>query len=308
MLENVHGQAEGVQYLQKVVDGSLTIPLLLLGPSGTGRRFSVLEAAKEVVQDDENQVFQISGGMHPDIVTVEPEGNKDIKVDVIRAVIEKTKFKPARAPLRFLILDGMDRATPAASNAILKVLEESPSHVRFFLLAEDFSSVLPTIRSRCAVVRYRKLPEKFIQEKLRDHTENDARALVCSRLAEGSIGRAVYYLNSGKLSLRDHMLGVLAEVARGDLKALFAAVDSVSDDLSIALPLLEHLLHDLTMLPHNPNLVSNTDKVDSLVKLRERLGDQKVQTLRSELKIVQSRARKPINLSFHVKTLLASAF
>lgn len=308
MLENVQGQVEGVQYLQRVVDGTLTIPLLLLGPSGTGRRFSILEAAKEMVKADESQVFQINGGIHPDVMVVEPEKRQDLKAEAVRRIIEKTKFKPARAKVRFLILDGIDKATPAASNALLKVLEEAPDHIRFFLLAEDLSAVLPTIRSRCTSVRYRRLSEKFIQEKLRDHTENDARALVCSRLAEGSIGRAIYYLNSGKLPLRDKMLGALSEVARGDLKALFATVDSVSDDLSIALPFLEHLLHDLIMIPHNPTLLTNTDKADALGKLRGQLGDQKIQTLISGLRGVQSRATSPINLSFHIKTALSSAF
>lgn len=306
MLEEVVGQNEGVQLLQKVLGRTLEVPLLLVGPKGVGRRYSVLQAAKQLVVD-EAQVYQIGQGIHPDVVVVSPEGEKEIKVEAIRALLEKAKFHPSRAPLRFLVVDGIDRATIAASNALLKVLEEAPNTVRFFLLAEREEDILPTIRSRCSMVRYRRLSEDFITNTLREHTEDPTRALVCSRLAEGSLGQASNFLNSGRLALRDDMLGLLVHAWRGDLKALFSTVDSAAKDLPLGLRFLEHLLHDLTMLPFAPNRISNLDKLEELTRLREQLGPERVESLRQNLKEVQRRANGPINLSFHVKTFLATA-
>jgi DNA polymerase-3 subunit delta' len=309
MLEEVHGQNDGVRLLQRVVDGKLAVPLLLVGPEGTGRRFSVLQAAKQLVGDDEAQVYQVAHGQHPDVTIVEPEQGKDIKVEATRSLLEKAKFQPSRAPLRFLVVDGIDCVTPAASNALLKVLEEAPESVRFFLLAEREEKVLPTIRSRCSMVRYRRLPEDFIEKRLRAHTEDGTRSLVCSRLSEGSLGRASRLLNSGRLALRDEMLRLLDHGRRGDLKALFTAVDSAGKDLPLGLRFLEHILHDLTMLPHDPTRISNLDKLSELTQFRDQVGQEKIETLRQGLRVVQRRLESgPINPTFHVKTLLATAF
>ena len=307
MLKDVYWQTKGVSLLQRVIDRQLNVPLLLVGPAGTGRRFSVLAAAKEIVKQDESQVYQVATGRHPDITVALPESGKEVKVEAIRALLEKAKFQPSRAPLRFLVVDGIDNATSAAENALLKVLEDAPSLVRFFLLAEREDKVIPTIRSRCAVARYRALPTQFIQEKLRDHTENDARALVCSRLAEGSVGRAIHYLDSGKLSLRDSMLSALSFVPKRDVQSLFSVVESIAEDLPLALRFLEHLLFDMTMLRRDPSLILNTDKTDALVKLGGQL-EGKTEQLRSALKVVQALEGSSINLVFHVKTLFISAF
>jgi hypothetical protein len=104
------------------------------------------------------------------------------------------------------------------------------------------------------------------------------------------------------------MLGLLTHAGRGDFKALFAAVDSAAKDLSQGLHFLEHLLHDLTMLPYAPDRISNLDKLDELTRMRDQMGAEKIENLRQGLKVVQRRVEGgPINQSFHVKTLLATA-
>jgi len=308
MLEEVQGQSEGLLYLRKVIHNDLRVPLLLIGPDGVGKRFSVLEAAKELVKDDENQVYQINQGVHPDIKMVSPEAQgKDIKVDAIRGLLKDANFKPSRAPFKILVVDGIDTITPAAANALLKVLEEAPDSIRFILLAEDETKILPTILSRVAPVRYRGLSEDFVSGVLLNHTEDATRALVCSRLAEGSVGRAVRYLGSGKLSLRDTMFDLLVAGQRKDRVSLFSAVDGVKD-LPLGLIFFEHILHDLLMLSHTPSRITNLDKTSELAQMKKAMGDEKVERLRTGLRTVQKRSRGPINQSFHVKTLLASAF
>lgn len=308
MLEEVKGQNEGVQFLQRVVDRQLNLPLLLVGPSGTGRRFSVISAAKEVVKEDASQVYQVACGRHPDVTVVIPEMGKEIKVDAIRELLEKAKFQPSRAPLRFLVIDGIDNITVAAANALLKVVEEAPESVRFFLLAEREKKVIPTLRSRCAIVQYKRLPEDFILEKLQDHTENMTKAKVCVRLAEGSVGKAIHYLNSGKLALRDEVLRLISLASRRDTKTAFSVVDSLADDLPLVFHFAEHILFDLTILPFSPNLVSNSDKVETLAKLRSELGPSRIEEVRASLKKLQASVGRSLNLSFHFKTLLASTF
>jgi len=309
LLSEVQGQAEGVRFLERVVGGHLASPLLLVGDEGTGRRFSVIEAAKESFSGgDPNSphCFQIDEEIHPDLVTVSA-GDKPIGVDAIRGLVDKASAFPALVPARFVIIDGADSMTLPASDALLKTLEEPPHTTRFFLLAQVAENVLPTIRSRCGMVRYRPLSEAFIVDYLKEIEEDAAKALVYARISGGSVGRATQYKLSGRLALRDKMLTLLRVGLNGDLSSLFSAVDDLEDDLPLGLTFLEHLLRDLVMFPHAPDRLTNLDLIEELGSLGPNLG-QRLEKLVSGLRLLQSRRHLKITLPFHVKTYLAAAF
>lgn len=312
MLSDVREQPEAVRYLRKVVEGRLTSPLLLVGNDGVGRRFSALQAIKEAVSGGNPKskfCFQVDEGVHPDFMLIAPEGGKDIGVDVMRDVVSRSYDMPQFSPKRFILIDGADRMTPQAANAFLKTLEEPPKLTQFFLVAESAESLLPTIRSRCGKVRYKRLSEAFIVESLKDFVPDAAKALVYARLAEGSLGRAFVYFGSNRLDLRDRAFGLLKVGLGGDLSSLFLAVDALKDDLDLGIHFLELVLYDLAMLPHDPSRITNLDLVEELRVVGTKIGVSRVRSLQQELSIVQGRARSTkINTAFHLKACLADAF
>jgi hypothetical protein len=310
LLSEVQGQAEGVRFLRRVIEGHLTSPLLLVGPEGVGRRFSILEAAKEEFSASgyaEHHCLQIDKGVHPDILVLQPpEDAKEIGVQEIRDMIEVTSSFPSSAPTRYVIIDGADALTPSAANAFLKTLEEPPAGTRFFLLAENGKKVIPTIRSRCGELRYKPLPEQFIADYLLQHTNDPSKALVYARISDGSVGRAIQYLGSGRLTLRDEMLSLIKLGLGGDLSSLFSSVGKIGS-LRLGLRFLEHILHDLIMISCAPATITNVDIAAELAQVRAQLGDRRVWNLFDGLRAVQ-RLQGPINLNYHVKSYLASAF
>lgn len=318
MLTEVREQDEGVRFLRKVVEGQLTSPLLLVGPEGVGRRYSILEAAREAFSKgalDSIHSVQLDRGAHPDFTIVQAPDQKDIGIDQIRGVIEQASFIPMMADRRYVVIEGADAMTPAASNAFLKTLEEPHESTQFFLLAESLGEVLPTIRSRCGVVRYRPLSEGFIVNRLMEHTDDGTKALVYARLSEGSAGRAIQYLGSGRLALRDSMVSLLQKALTRDFASLFAGVNSIGgaavkgvSGLKLGLRFLEHVLHDLAMMPFDPSRLTNLDIAEDLGRLRVQIGDQRLEKLLTGIKLVRRRQNAPINLGFHIKTYLASAF
>lgn len=303
MLEAILEQPEAVRYLERVVEGRFTLPLLLVGEEGTGRRSSVIEATKLVFPMDQHAA--LACGSHPDFRLIEPEPNKEIKVDAVRELIEETQALPSWARWKVLVIDGADRLTGAGANALLKVLEEPPGKVRFFLLAEQIDSVLPTIRSRCAVVSYRRLSEQLILTKLLEYTQDATKALACARLAEGSLGRAFRCLVSGQLTMRDDMINVLALASRKDLFAAFSAVNEVTD-LQQAVRFLGQLLRDLVVIDVAPTKVLNADVVETLKRLKAQLGSSAIQALMEAVRTIRQRAAAPVNVAFHLKAALAS--
>lgn len=310
LLSEVQGQAEGVRFLECVVGGHLTSPLLLVGDEGTGRRFSVVQAAKATFSGGDPaspHCLQIDEGVHPDLVTVST-GGKSIGVEAIRAVVRQASDFPALAPARFVILDGADEMTLSASDALLKTLEDPPRTTKFFLLAKTLEKVLPTIRSRCGLVRYQPLSEAFIVDYLKEIEEDPDKALVYARISGGSVGRATQYKLSGRLALRDKMLALLRVGVSRELSSLFSAVDNLEDDLLLGLQFLEYILRDLVILPYSPRRLVNLDEVEALKNLRSSIGGRKLNKLVDGLQHLRERMHLKISLAFHVKTYLATAF
>lgn len=313
MLTQVREQPEGVKYLTKVVEGSYTSPLLLVGDEGVGKKFSVLQAITQSAskgRSDDFSAFQIASKTHPDVSVIEPEGDKDIGIEAVRGVLQRALTYPMAAPYKYLVIDGVDRFTIPAANALLKTLEEPPTRTRFFLISQSLKGVIPTIRSRCGIVRYKRLSEKFILENVQAFVPDVAKAIVYTRLAEGSLGRAIAYFGSSRLGLRDRSFGLLKAGLSGDLSTLFSAVSNIGkDELPLALRFFEHLLYDLAMIPYAPDRIANLDLADELQGVRKTLGSKRLRKLQRGLYEVLTRSRQTqITLEFHVKTYLALAF
>lgn len=316
MLAEVTGQDEGVRFLRRVVSGEYTSPLLIVGDEGVGRRFATLQVAKEIFCVGEKvaecKCFacrQIDEGVHSDLVHVSPLDDKEIGVDQIRSVVDDADAYPSMAAVKIFLIDGVDRMTPAASNALLKTLEEPPATSRFFLLAEDANRVIPTIRSRCGRVRFRRLPESFIVSRVQQFESDGTKALVYGRMAEGSVGRAIRFWGSGKLGLRDRVISLLSAGVNGDLPSIFSIVAGLDKELPLSLRFLDQLLHDLLMLRHEPARMIHMDVVESLKTVREKLSDSVWAKLSAGLKVLNARSRASrINLPFHVQALFVDAF
>ncbi len=314
LLTDVVGQDEAVSFLQRVVSGKVVSPLLLVGEDGVGRRFSVLETIREVIAQDRggfktSEVIQFERGVHPDFELITAPAEKEIGVEAIREVVEKAQTFPTAGPNRFFVVDGADRLSSAAANALLKTLEEPPARSRFFLLAESNDRVLPTIRSRCGRVAFRKLPESFILSKVSGLEKDPNKALVYTRMSQGSVGRAIRYWGANRLALRDLIHSTLVSSVDGDLSSALAMVDEIGTELPLALKLLRFLIHDILLLGVDTDRLVNVDLTDSLRTMAARVPFSQWQRLSVELGQVERRHESSyINLHFHVKTALVATF
>lgn len=315
MLSDVQGQPEGIAFLRRIVEKKSSPPLMLVGEEGVGRKFSVVQAAKELFCQGKSSVdcrcsdcYQIDQSIHPDIVHLSAPSDKEIGVDVVRQAVALSFVSPTSAPTRFVIVDGAERLTLAAANALLKTLEEPPPTTRFFLLAESYDQVLPTIRSRCGRVPYHKLPESFVVSVLSRFEKDSVKALVYGRIAEGSVGRAIRYWGSNRIKLRDQVCGLFERSASRDLSIVFSTIDEFDKDLPLALKFMDHLVHDLLIYQIDPRRVINQDILGQLDTMRKRTANQDWIRLRAALKQVHERySSSYINLPFHVKSAFVSS-
>lgn len=134
---------------------------------------------------------EINEGRAMDLIEIDAASNRGI--DEIRSLKEGINIVPVKSEYKVYIIDECHQLTEAASNALLKTLEEPPSHVLFVLCTTEYQKVLPTIASRCQRFEFMKLTLPEIVDKLDSisksegvKSEKSALELI-ARSAEGSI-------------------------------------------------------------------------------------------------------------------------
>ena len=167
-----------------------------------------------------------------------------IKIDALRDLKNSARFGSFNSAFRFIIIPGAERLTPQATNSLLKVLEEPPDQWVFILTVSDRSLLLPTIASRCQVLRLSPLPETQCARIVETTSGIPAeQALTQSRLALGCLFRALEELKSEKLAkARDQVREFIRDPQTHYLATIDWAAQSTAEH-SALIDLLEYDLH-----------------------------------------------------------------
>jgi len=121
---------------------------------------------------------KIDGMVHPDHITVVPEGKKGIiKIDRVRELKDRIKYGPAEANMMTVIIESADSIEPAAGNSLLKMLEEPPKNVLFILLSGNPDNLPATVVSRCQKIIFSGAPAASAEEVMAAEESGIAGAL-----------------------------------------------------------------------------------------------------------------------------------
>lgn len=176
---------------------------ILHGPRGSGKRTlaGFLSAAILCSSQSGRPCFRCSHcrkvqkGIHPDVVTVDA-GGKEIGVGQIRELRKDAYIRPNEAAKKIYILPAGETMNFAAQNAMLKLLEEGPSHAVFLILTETPEALLPTVRSRCVELGLSPLTaeemEPLLRERFPEKSSEELR--LAARRSGGAAGRALELL------------------------------------------------------------------------------------------------------------------
>jgi DNA polymerase III subunit delta' len=178
---------------------------LFHGPSGVGKRAAARAFAGALLGDDR----RVAAGTHPDLFLLEAVGEM-VRIDEIRALHRDLHMRPFEATRRvYLILDA-HLLNDDAADALLKDLEEPPAYAVIVLVADELGPIAPTIRSRCQLVPFRRLPGRVIRELLErrapELSESQVRAL--ARVSGGRLDRAERLVDPQARARREQLVRV----------------------------------------------------------------------------------------------------
>jgi DNA polymerase-3 subunit delta' len=228
VLDRVPGQPGAIAFLRAAVERPHHA-YVLAGPEGSGKSLAARAFAAALLcsrggcgscrdcrlaQEDH----------HPNEFVVEPEG-RDIHVGTIRTEVWQPAYRTAPEPGRkIFVIREADRLSPHAADTLLKVLEEPPADAVLLLLSARAHELPETVVSRCHVVVFTALSERFVVDELIGQGTDEVRARLAARLAGGNLGRARRLAASDDgLRFREAARSAIELAAAGPSGALSAA-------------------------------------------------------------------------------------
>ena len=240
---NLVGHEWAVDMLKKHVVNGPRHAYLFTGPPGLGRRSLALRFAQALncptpveagpsACGECRDCKQIEAMQHADLTVVQAESESGIiKVDQIREARRALTFKPYMAKYRVALFLRFQQANDNAANALLKTLEEAPSYAVLILTADNPEQLLPTIVSRCEVLRLRALEIDTIQRALETRGLENGHAKLIAHISGGRFGYALRLVeDSSLLEKREERLNDLQRLIAASRVQKFAYADKLSKD------------------------------------------------------------------------------
>jgi DNA polymerase-3 subunit delta' len=222
------------RFRRAIVRGRLASSFLFAGPPGVGKRTFALKLAQAMLCQARPEealdpcgecpsCAQVAAGTHPDVAMVgKPDGKAFIPVELLigdrehrrqEGLCHDLSLKPCLGGRKMAVIDDADYLNAEGANALLKTLEEPPPRSVLILIGTTPAKQLPTIRSRCQLVRFGPLPIEVVGNLLVSRglvaDETDARRL--AQYSEGSLQRALELADTELWSFRNQLYERLSE-------------------------------------------------------------------------------------------------
>ena len=247
--------------------GRMSGSFLFVGPAGIGKHTFALKLAQSLLCQTRPEAeldpcgtcaacSQVLADTHPDLLRVaKPQDRAFIPLDLLigdrdhrmqEGLCHDIALKPYMGDRKVAIIDDADYLNPEGANSLLKTLEEPPPRSVLILVGTTPAKQLPTIRSRCRVIRFDPLPTETVTKLLAQEgrIKDPAEAGRLAQLADGSVGRALQMADGGMLGFRDKLFAALSRSSLESVR-LAAAVQSLVEDAGREAPRRRARFHQI---------------------------------------------------------------
>lgn len=288
--------------------------LLIEGPAGCGKRTLARLFATAVLCEGTGErpcgvcaaCRKMQNRSHPDME--EYGGDTPLRVDDMRTLRANAFVLPNEGAFRLFLLAGADTMTPAAQNALLKILEEPPAHVRFLITCENRALLLPTVLSRtvCVTLSGVTVAEGLPLLRSRLPQAEEATLTEALTLYDGCIGRALAAAGGDELKrieeLADTLAAAVCAPEEWTLLAALAPLDQkdkrLTDDVLAALALV--FRNALAATQGSTRPLSQTEQT-----LTRRLSPVRLAALVDTVRELQAMGRRHMNQTLLITLISA---
>ena len=318
--KDVVGHKDIINYIRSAVEkDQVSHAYILNGERGAGKKllanlFATTLLCEKGGPDPCNNCHscrQAESGNHPDIIRVTHEKPNSISVDDIREQVNNTiMIKPYQGPYKVYIIDHADMMTPQAQNALLKTIEEPPQYAVILLLVENAEILLPTINSRCVMLRLRYIKDVLIKKYLMENLKvPDYKADLCTAFAQGNMGHAIMLANSEHFNeIREEAVQMLRNIHEMELSEIIETVNritvykvEISDYLDIIMVWYRDVL--LYKATRDIETVVFKDQINYIKEQAKNSSYEGIQLILSSFERAKSRLKANVNFELTMELL-----
>ncbi|MDO4313021.1 MAG: DNA polymerase III subunit delta' [Eubacteriales bacterium] len=319
--KDVVGHKNIIDYIKNAVqEDKVSHAYILNGARGSGKKMLAALFAETLLCEEQgpapcnkcHSCRQVDGGNHPDLIRVQHEKPNTISVEDIRTQVNNDiKIKPYQGPYKIYIIAEADLMTPQAQNALLKTIEEPPEYAVIFLLTENAEMLLPTITSRCVMLKLRNIRDTLIKKYLMEKMEvPDYKADMCTAFAQGNMGRAILLANSEHFNeIREEAVQLLKYIHEMELSEIVKAVKrinayklEVNDYLDIIMIWYRDVL--LYKATKEVEKVVFKDQISSIQEVARKSSYEGIELILESLEKAKARLRANVNFDLVMELLI----
>lgn len=315
--KDVVGHKNIIKYIQNAVAAdAVSHAYILNGERGSGKKLlaNLFAMSLQCENRDEDgdacgkcrSCRQAVSGNHPDIIRVTHEKPNTISVDDIRVQVnDDIAIRPYSSKYKVYIIADADLLTVQAQNALLKTIEEPPAYAVIMLLTENAEVLLPTIRSRCVMMKLRNIKDQLVKKYLMEQMEiPDYKADVCVAFAQGNMGKAIMLAHSEHFNeIKEEAVHLLRNIDEMTVPEL---MDAVRRCMTYKLEINDYL--DIIAIWYRDVLIykatKNVDRVvfsDQMKYIKERARRSSYEGIENILDALEkAKARMKANVSFEL--------
>lgn len=319
-LSDIRGQERAIERLAREFESDRVHHAhLFVGPDGIGKATAARAwAARALCAQPEGMdacgtclaCLKLSNDNHPDLMWVEAEG-ASIRIDQAREIAAATRYRPNEGRWRVIVIAQCEKMGEAAANALLKTIEEPGGQTLFILMTSFPNLLLPTIRSRCALVSFGRLTTEHTEEILRAQGVPEDEVATLARVSRGAPGRAFALRADEDWTRRTTWISDFVRIANGDeMSGLrFAAELSENRDRALLeerLLLWMGILRDAMVLSSTKriDMVHNQDAQEGIIALARALDNPRAVMWMDALERARRRIRGNVNLRLIMDSLV----
>ena len=257
--EKIKGQEFAKKYMtNSIKKGKVNHAYMFEGIEGIGKETFAEELSKILLETDHLENA-------PDCIRIKPDGNS-IKIAQIRNLQSDIIIKPHKK-YKIYIIDKSEKMTTEAQNALLKTLEEPPEYAIIILVANNKESLLPTIRSRCEIIKFTPIPFMEVKNYLISQGVESNRANLLSSFSRGSMKKALELSSSNEFyEMKENVLKYIETILN---KSMVEILDIPGDmeqykaDIITILDMMINYFRDIMICKENvdKDMIINADKM-----------------------------------------------
>lgn len=319
--DEIYGNDSIKEHLMSGIEsGRVSHAYIFNGPAGSGKRM-MAEVFAKTLQCEKGGVkpcngckscIQSESGNQPDIIWVEAAKTTSIGVAEIREkLISDLSIRPYSSRYKIYIVDGAEKLTEEAQNALLKSIEEPPEYGIIILLTENADIFLRTVQSRCVRIDFRPLADDLVKEYVNKNfagiTSADERFVTA--FARGSIGRAKDLLSNDDFSnIKSQVIKLVRGIEDMSYVDLYTSVKELTSDkerVNDVLDMMSLLFRDILVFKstNDFNLVILKDELSMIKDLSTRCSYEGIEDVLNSIDKVKVRMKANVSMDIIIELL-----